>query len=181
MIKRNDTELQLPPDAPIGNKLLPHYFIGDDAFSFLRRLMKPYKFKRNETATDEKNVFNYRLSRARRCVESAFGLLSVKWQCINSVFQCQPNKVKTIVAACCLLQNFLLNRTPETYIPEDFVDQHDDSTGVSTHAEWRRLVSQNFDSDPVNDPEVIRETLKQFVNSPVGSLSFQNRAAGIDI
>lgn len=85
MIKSNDQELHLPPDAAIGDKLLPHYYFGDDAFPFLRRLMKPYKFNRNETATDEETLFNYRLSRARRCIESAFGLLGVKWQCINSV------------------------------------------------------------------------------------------------
>lgn len=134
MIKTNDGQLSLPPDAPIGNKLLPYYFVAADVFPLLRRLMKPYKPKRNETCTQEEAIFNYRLSRARRCVESAFGLLGTKWNCIESTFLCQPNKVRPIVAACCLLQNFLLNRTPATYIPEQFMDHHD-TEGEFTFAE----------------------------------------------
>lgn len=123
-IRSNDQALNLPPDAPIGQNLLPHYFIGDDAFSLLPRLMKP---KRRERLTDEQDVFNYRLSRASFCVESAFGILSKKWAVVNGTFHCQPYKVKKIVAACCFLHNLLLNQTPETYIDDDVRDQHNDN------------------------------------------------------
>lgn len=83
MIRNNDLALNLPQDAPIGPDLLPHYFIGDDAFPLLPRMMKPFKPKRRERLTNEQEIFNYRISRARFCVESAFGLLGNKWTVIN--------------------------------------------------------------------------------------------------
>lgn len=60
---------------------MPYYFIGDDAFPLLKRMIKPYKPKRRERLDDEEEVFNYRLSRARRCIENAFGILTIKWGC----------------------------------------------------------------------------------------------------
>lgn len=169
MIRNNDQALNLPPNSPIGHDSLPHFFIGDDAFPLLPRMMKPFKPKRNERLIEEQEIFNYRISRARFCVESAFGVLSKKWQVINGTFHCQPNKVKKIVAACCVLHNMLLNRTPQTYIDDDIRDQMNDEDYEI--AQWRRRLSQNI--NPLLDAREIRESLKDFFNSPQGSLPFQ--------
>lgn len=58
-------QLQIPPDSdPPNNSLsLPFVFVGDDAFALLKNFMKPYA---RQNLTDEKRIFNYRLSRARR-------------------------------------------------------------------------------------------------------------------
>lgn len=180
MVKENSPGLNFPRNAPIGDKLIPYYFVADDAFPLLPRLTKPYKPERNEPLTEHEAVFNYRLSRARRCVESAFGLLGNKWACIESTFRCQPKKVKPIVAACCVLHNFLINRTPETYIPDNFKDQYN-VDGEFILAEWRQTISQNSALTPIHDAKEIRNLLKDFVSSPEGSIPFQNRAAGIEI
>ncbi|XP_055309488.1 uncharacterized protein LOC129573202 [Sitodiplosis mosellana] len=42
MIKTDDPLLNLPPDAFVGGEKLPYFFIGDDAFPLLKRLIKPY-------------------------------------------------------------------------------------------------------------------------------------------
>lgn len=184
MIIADHAELNLPADAQIGGNILPHLFIADDAFPLLKRIMKPYKAQRRVTLSDEQDIFNYRLSRARRCVESAFGILSIKWACINQTFSCQPNKVKNIVAACCLLHNFLLNRAPATYIPEEYKDQHNIESGEYEQGEWRRRASQNFegiDTAHIVGATNIRDALKDFVNSSVGKLQFQDRAARVAI
>lgn len=53
---------------------LPHVLVDDEAFSLSSHLMKPYP-RRNCLNLKEK-VFNNRLSRARRKVETSFGIFS---------------------------------------------------------------------------------------------------------
>jgi hypothetical protein len=52
-------------------------------------------------------IFNYRLSRARRFVESAFGLLAARWRVYQKPFEIPVSKVDKVVLATCVLHNFL--------------------------------------------------------------------------
>lgn len=58
------------------NNLLPDglFLFGDDAFPLKMYLMKPYTVYRRRLNVMEQ-VYNYRLSRARRISENAFGIL----------------------------------------------------------------------------------------------------------
>lgn len=181
MLKQDDPILHFPPDAHVGSNNLPFFFVADDAFSLLKRIMKPFKPKQRQQLTAEETNFNFRLSRARHCVENAFGLLSQKWACIDSTFLCQPNAVKNIVAACCLLHNFMLNRNPNMYIPHIFEDSF--QNGNFVQGQWRQInfvarPTQHFTQRnvPMAEGIRIREIIKDFVNSSVGRLNFQNRA-----
>ena len=55
--------------------------VGDDAFPRRTNLLKPFS-KRNLSL--EEKVFNYRLSRARRVVENAFGIFDSRKSCLLS-------------------------------------------------------------------------------------------------
>jgi hypothetical protein len=57
--------------------------------------MKP--FVRKDFSSEE-HVFNYRLSRARRCAECA------KWWLLNKAIEMNVNKAERIVRCICLLQ-----------------------------------------------------------------------------
>jgi hypothetical protein len=59
-------------DVPI-----PYYIVGDNAFGINKRLMNPFAIRHME---HHERIFNYRLSRARRVVENAFGILTHKFR-----------------------------------------------------------------------------------------------------
>lgn len=185
MIKSDDPELYLPPNAIVGPDRLPYFFIADDAFPLMKRIMKPYTPKRRQTLTEEEAIFNYRLSRARRCVENAFGILVSKWACTGKTFHSKPQNVQIIVAACCLLHNFMINQQSESYIPTRYRDSQD-TQGQFVDAAWRNDAQNNLTDlndrtyEPSREAEHIRDKLKNFVNS-VGSLSFQRRAGHLEI
>ena len=49
--------------------------VGDNAFGINKHLMNPFSIRNME---HHERIFNYRLSRARRCVENAFGILGTQ-------------------------------------------------------------------------------------------------------
>ena len=99
--------LPFPDDKVVGNYVLPNFFIGDDAFPLQK-------------------IFNYRLSRARRCVENAFGIMSSKFYCLSRKTFCSPEKSQKITTACCYLHNFLLNNFRNDYCPPNYEDRYDE-------------------------------------------------------
>lgn len=65
----------LPPSEPLpdGDTNIPYFLVGDDAFGLRSWMMKPHS---KRELTSGQRIFNYRLSRARRIVENAFGILA---------------------------------------------------------------------------------------------------------
>ena len=98
--------LGLPPPSPLphDDRDTPYFLIGDDAFPLKPWMMKPYS--RRHLDHDER-IFNYRLSRARRVVENAFGILAMRFQILLGTMQQLPETVDSIVLACTTLHNLL--------------------------------------------------------------------------
>lgn len=60
--------------------------------------------------SDKKRIFNYRLSRARRNVESTFGILSNKWKIFHKPINANLDLSILLVKTCCALHNFVRAR-----------------------------------------------------------------------
>ncbi|KAL3177528.1 hypothetical protein MRX96_039093 [Rhipicephalus microplus] len=67
----------------------------------------PELVKGGTNLTEEKKILNYRLSRARRVVENAFGILANHFWCFHTVINASPERVTAIVNAACVRRNFL--------------------------------------------------------------------------
>lgn len=180
-ILTDDDSLDLPRDTTINEIETPFFFIADDAFPLNRRIMKPYSTTRNSTLSNEEKVFNYRLSRARRTIENAFGVLVMRWGCLRSEFSGFPEKVKIIVGACCALHNFLINRSNVYTTPAHF-DRFDER-GNLVEGIWRFADIHNqleplnpVRGRPNNEGISIRQRLTQFLFH-VNVLPYQFTAA----
>lgn len=179
--------LCFPADASVNGIKIPYYFVADDAFPLCKRIMKPYSKK---TFTEEETVFNYRLSRARRCVENAFGILCSKWACLKKTLYCYPDRAQKIITACCHLHNYLISNHSRAYCSPQDTDRLD-AEGRLIEGNWRRRMACSTDSLYHSHLETrtgrnsdygkyIRNIIKNYVTSTVGLLPWQGRAAFIE-
>ncbi|KAJ0172480.1 hypothetical protein K1T71_011619 [Dendrolimus kikuchii] len=98
--KLNDSSLNIPKSRPLHATLqkdMPYVFVGDDAFPLSTNLLRRF----GGTHLDHmKKIFNYRLSRARRYVVCAFGILTNKWRIFHRPLDVHPDMAIVIVKAC---------------------------------------------------------------------------------
>lgn len=82
------------------------FLVGDSAYSQCEYIMTPFP---RQHLTSVQQVYNYRLSRARRSVECAFGILTSKWRILFTPLAIAPSKATLIVNCCCLLHNLIID------------------------------------------------------------------------
>ena len=135
--------LNIPPQKPMPGQCqaLPCVIVADDAFLLKEYILKPYS---QVGLTREKRIFNYRLIRARRIVENGFGILANRFRIFMTPIALAPEKVETIVMACCSLHNFLSSRCGacSIYTPQGSLDTEDPISHQVSPDAWRQ------DSDP---------------------------------
>lgn len=112
-------------------------FLADQAFPLKSWLMRPYPAS---SLNHDRKIFNYRLSRARRIVENAFGILAARWRIFCRPMEMTPDHAVHIVKAAVVLHNFLKycdsKFNPVTkYEPTQFLDN--DNNGVELNGKWR--------------------------------------------
>lgn len=103
-------QLNIPEPVYLPNTqdvVQPYVFVADEAFALHKNLLRPYP---GRGLTDKRRIFNYRLSRARRTVECAFGVLSNKWSVLHTPLLVEPDFANEIIKACCILHNFVRQR-----------------------------------------------------------------------
>ena len=176
--------LGLPDPDYIGSQriLLPYYFVGDSAFPLKTYMLRPYPGKYLD---DQKRIFNYRLSRARRIIENAFGILATKFRIFRRPIIAEAEKVTKITKAACALHNFLKISEAQNpaslrvYCPPGYID-HEDRQGNVIHGDWRQYdssglcaithVGSNRFSKSAGD---MRDTLKSYFSSSEGAVPWQ--------
>ncbi|KAK3800850.1 hypothetical protein RRG08_008605 [Elysia crispata] len=151
-----------PIQIPDTNTIAPYVFVGDEAFPLLENLMRP--FPRKELS-DEKRIFNYRLSRARKQIECAFGVLSSMWRILRKPIEVQVDFATDIVKATCVLHNYIQNREPDRIKEMGNFEDDTNSTFTPTPARPGR--------GHTGDGKAVRNVLMKYFTSPTGSVHWQ--------
>jgi len=148
--------LNVPPNAPLPGQMedTPMVLIGDEAFALKSYLMKPFprRLSRSDTRLDN---YNYRLCRAMRVVENAFGILTKKWRVYKGPIEVKEETTKKIVLATYILHNYLrLSNSRDIDITSD---EDESSAGFSQIEDNNRRGT--------NESLRIREKFVNFFNS----------------
>ena len=175
---KNDA-LSLPESQPIcgaGAASIPYVFVGDEAFPLRHNLMRPYP---GRNLNLDKRIYNYRLSRARRTVENAFGIMASRFRLFHCPLMVHPKNVTLVTKGALVLHNFLRNEVGVQYVDESTAD-YEDATGTLRPGDWRKVSTNQLHSmRPAgvrgsNDATRIRDQFKNYFSSEIGSVSWQN-------
>ncbi|XP_013188643.2 uncharacterized protein LOC106133455 [Amyelois transitella] len=107
--------LNLPQEKalPYRTKAIPYFFVADSAFALDKHVMKPYSG--NHSKGTPERIFNYRLSRARRIVESAFGIASSIFRVLRKPMILKPEVAEVVVMSIIHLHNYLKQNATDSY------------------------------------------------------------------
>lgn len=161
--------------------LYPYVFVGDDAFPLKTYLVKPYP--RGAIQFPEM-IANYRISRARRIVENAFGIATSRFRlfrrAITADVEVAVEATKSIIA----LHNYLMAdmSLPENpYCPPNYIDL--EFNGAVRQGQWR---SENANQVGIQDitnlgsnnyslnAKAVRDSFRDYFNSSVGAVPWQD-------
>lgn len=169
--KLRDKRLNLPNSEQIehSSRCLPYVFVADDAFPLRTDMIKPYR--QADLTSYEKKIFNYRLSRARRIVENAFGILASRFRIYHTQLNIEPENIEKLVMATCVLHNFLIELVPNSYAPPRclYRENIDAGTVVTTGYDTTRSNIEDLQvqtqGNVINDAKKVRlEYQTYFVN-----------------
>lgn len=91
--------------------------------------------------TMAQRIFNYRLSRARRIIENAFGICAARFRVLLKPIELKPEKVNKVVLAICALHNFLITRK-SLYVSSGDFDRYNEN-GTLIQGNWRTELGGN--------------------------------------
>lgn len=150
----------------------PLCMVGDAVFPLCTYLMGPYP---GRNLTEKKKVFNYRLSRARRCVENAFGILVSRWRAFLATTTGQPELLEEVIKAAVCLHNFLM--CDSAYCPSGYCDNvcGENVTEGSLRETVTACAIGASNSRPSPSTMALRDEIAEYFMSNEGSLPWQLR------
>lgn len=99
MMTENTLGLPPPKELPGRQMMVPYFIAADSAFALSENVMKPYSG--DHAAGSSRRIYNYRLSRARRVVENAFGIISAVFRVLRKPMLLQPDTAELFITILC--------------------------------------------------------------------------------
>lgn len=166
--KLENSELQIPSSELVKgtNRNFPYIFVADDAFPLRPDMLKP--FRQADLTSHERKIFNYRLSRARRTVENAFGILASRFRIFYTHINLEPENTEKVVKASCALHNFLIAHSKKSYAPLNcFYRENPEngsviSDGYNTENSAMKNLQRRNPGNTLNTSKIVRENFMNY-------------------
>lgn len=175
MLQNNLLNIPEPSNLPHTQEKFPYVFLGDDAFSLGEHIMKPFS---QQDLTTSNRIFNYRLSRARRVVENAFGILVTRFGVLQKAINLKPEKATTIILASCYLHNFLMVKSSSSYYKTTLTVENIESGQIETGPERTKnlltLLQPRSARNATSNTKQIRERYRNYFIQE-GQVPWQNK------
>ncbi|XP_050337752.1 uncharacterized protein LOC126764053 isoform X4 [Bactrocera neohumeralis] len=144
-------ELPVPGNTclPNSEEFVPYVFLGDEAYPLLECLLRPYSQKE---ITEDHEYFNARLSRAGKCIECAFGLLSARFRILWKPIETDPLFAELIVKCICLIHNIIID-----------LEGLDENLKEEVQKEHFEKIIKEFNKTSVKNGRLIRDKFCNFV------------------
>ncbi len=170
------------PETP--ERAIKYHFVADDAFPLTLRISKPFPRSSPHLSTVEK-VYNYRLSRARRTIENAFGHTSNVFRVLRSPITLNVKNATSVIKALVCLHNYLLTVDKGSYIQAGDIDSETEDHSIipgqwernqplSSLLEVKRLAGNRSGSNEARDQ---RMAVAKFFLTREGMVPWQFRSA----
>ena len=153
-----------PP--PNSEEPMPFVIVGDEAFLLKKYLLRPYPgvSARND---ESRQIYNCRLSRARRFVVNAFRILTQKFRLFYGRVQLSSENADKVILAACVLHNYLRN---DVRVEDSVIENTDILSQFSYVTTFRRSGGSANE-----EAMIVREKCRQYFEN-VGSVSWQLEA-----
>lgn len=151
VLQEKKLDIPEPQPLPATNVRAPFVFLGDEAYPLLTFLLIPY---RGTNLPIEKECYNKRLSRARKTIECAFGILFAKWRLLSKCIETDVDAIENIVKCMCVLHNVIINK--------EGIDHHLQEVNIVPS------ITQKPVGRPSNDSKTVQEAFTTFfANNPL--------------
>ena len=164
-----DGRIGFPDPAPItqGGPYVPYFILADDAFALKTWLMKPYG---RRMLTREERIAIYRISRGRRVVENAFGILVSIFRVMRTTIELPQATVREVVFTCVVLHNILRSQYQGQHGGQQ-PGEDDDVPGDCVFI--RGTAGGGQDRNPAREAKRQRDYLKDYFNNE-GAVAWQD-------
>ena len=134
---------------PGSEKMVPYQVEADEALPLKPYIRKPHS---SQGHSEEQRLFNCRLSRVRRVIENAFGILTKRWHVLFTTINQQPQVDESIVLA-------LREEHSSVYeVPDTTPDCWREDPSL-----WQAALPGS--TNPTHQAKMIREFLTEYLNS----------------
>ncbi|GFG31125.1 hypothetical protein Cfor_04617 [Coptotermes formosanus] len=158
--KLEGTHLSIPGSRSLPNDdngtPMPFVIVGDETFALSEHVLRPYP---SRNLAIPKRIYNYRITRARRMVECAFGILCNKRRIFHRAIDIRPDFCDVIVKTCCILYNFVRQKEGFQFQDTLFECPLDTVKAVGTRGDVRGTA--------------VRGYFAKYFTSPQGSVPWQ--------